>query len=489
MANSTSNLLMSVTLPLMLLAFNCMAIVDSAQQAPNDDPLWRDLNFKRVDEICRLRGYNATDFFFISPDGYNITITRCTNPLIHGGRRGLSKYPPLMLFHGTLADSSYWVTYSRNARPKNYAEFDPRLMSERQLNRLVADDPARFNLCMLAMNFGIECWVVNRRGSIKSRTRVNGRNPGPELTKSNIDDLSDNITGALNRLGQGGDVLDTLGGLLLSTVEEVSSVVNGDYWEFSLDEQAKYDFPSAINLVLEKTGQEKVALVGHSAGSSIALMALASEPEIANNISVAGLYAPAAELGNNLQEFLKYILGSLLNPYIGPFPPLFVEPLIEAALIPVCSIPAADLSPCKLLADAVFGASGPNVGYPPGALTAFPKSVAVRELAHLSQSLPQNSTRMFKFGSKAENQARYGLDDPPAYDFAKIILKNIFFITGEEDGLVGPEDVRSIVSKMSFEPEVMILADGDLWNHISYFFNNNTPSISVIPTFKRLYRS
>lgn len=37
----------------------------------------------------------------------------------------------------------------------------------------------------------------------------------------------------------------------------------------SLDEMAKYDLPATINLIVEKTGQERLYYVGHSQGTTI----------------------------------------------------------------------------------------------------------------------------------------------------------------------------------------------------------------------------
>ncbi len=40
-----------------------------------------------------------------------------------------------------------------------------------------------------------------------------------------------------------------------------------DYWDFSLDEIAKYDFPANVDFVREKSGFEKIYYLGHSQGT------------------------------------------------------------------------------------------------------------------------------------------------------------------------------------------------------------------------------
>jgi lysosomal acid lipase/cholesteryl ester hydrolase len=49
------------------------------------------------------------------------------------------------------------------------------------------------------------------------------------------------------------------GGYLLGREHEtLDPDRDNDYWQFSWDEMAKYDLPTQLNYVLEKTGKEKV---------------------------------------------------------------------------------------------------------------------------------------------------------------------------------------------------------------------------------------
>lgn len=41
------------------------------------------------------------------------------------------------------------------------------------------------------------------------------------------------------------------------------------FFSYSFDEMAKYDLPSTIHFILNKTGQEKLHYIGHSQGTTI----------------------------------------------------------------------------------------------------------------------------------------------------------------------------------------------------------------------------
>jgi len=48
--------------------------------------------------------------------------------------------------------------------------------------------------------------------------------------------------------------------------EKNSKITSSEYWNFSLDEIGKFDFPANIDFVRSKTGFEKIIYIGHSQG-------------------------------------------------------------------------------------------------------------------------------------------------------------------------------------------------------------------------------
>lgn len=56
------------------------------------------------------------------------------------------------------------------------------------------------------------------------------------------------------------------------------------YWNFSLDEMARYDLSGQIDTVLKLTGQEQLHYVGHSQGTLTMFMKLSEEPEYGKKV-------------------------------------------------------------------------------------------------------------------------------------------------------------------------------------------------------------
>jgi lysosomal acid lipase/cholesteryl ester hydrolase len=57
-----------------------------------------------------------------------------------------------------------------------------------------------------------------------------------------------------------------------------------EFWDYSFQELAEIDFPLFLQTVLEKTGKEKITVMGHSQGGTQIFAALAEFPELQNSI-------------------------------------------------------------------------------------------------------------------------------------------------------------------------------------------------------------
>jgi pimeloyl-ACP methyl ester carboxylesterase len=65
------------------------------------------------------------------------------------------------------------------------------------------------------------------------------------------------------------------------------------YWDWCLDDLAKYDFPAIIDCVCRHSMQEKVYFIGHSQGNAQAFMGLSFNPQICDKIKLFVALAPA----------------------------------------------------------------------------------------------------------------------------------------------------------------------------------------------------
>lgn len=66
----------------------------------------------------------------------------------------------------------------------------------------------------------------------------------------------------------------------------------------SFDEMAKYELPSAVNFILNKTGQTTLYYAGHSQGSLMAFAELSRNHDLAKKIKAVFALGPVAYLGH-----------------------------------------------------------------------------------------------------------------------------------------------------------------------------------------------
>ena len=87
--------------------------------------------------------------------------------------------------------------------------------------------------------------------------------------------------------------------------------IDNEYWQFTWDEMAKYDLPTELNYVLEKTGKEKIYYIGHSMGTTTYMAMNSLDQTWADKVELAVLLAPIAFV-EHMASPLKY-----LTPFLG----------------------------------------------------------------------------------------------------------------------------------------------------------------------------
>lgn len=199
-------------------------------------------------EILNANGYRAENHYISTPDGYHVNVIRANNPKI--SQQVAQSKRPVVLVHGKQLGSEIFVIRLSGAKPRDLSGVDLSSLDKASKLKKALDpnSPNSQTIASLLLDLGHEVWLMDRRGSPGSlRAQAEwSLEDATHVTRSFADDEPNN------------------------------------YWDFSLDEQAKYDLPELINYVLYVTKQPKLSLVGHSLGGAIILMTLAEYPNMAD---------------------------------------------------------------------------------------------------------------------------------------------------------------------------------------------------------------
>eukprot|EP00904_Undaria_pinnatifida_P003045 jgi/Undpi1/12741/HiC_scaffold_6.g02409.m1 len=83
----------------------------------------------------------------------------------------------------------------------------------------------------------------------------------------------------------------------------LSPVTSDAYWNFSIDELARYDTPAMIDHVLKASGQSQLCYIGFSQGTAQAFAAFSSNPDLLEKVCLFVALSPAAR-ANHLSKSL-----------------------------------------------------------------------------------------------------------------------------------------------------------------------------------------
>lgn len=249
---------------------------------------------KTTSGIVELRGYIAKDHYVTTQDGYILNLVQVLNPLIPNGY--IKNKQSILFLHGLMSNANSFLFNTISAKPKNYAHLDASKISKKKLVKLLDGDPAANSLVFLTSNFGHNVWLLNRRGSYQSqghtsKSRQPFKNPienaiqvfaGGLLKEDSLH--GDHILKKRQAEIRGNETLLHFGDILLNALKvdliTHKKQFNPRYWNFSLDEQAKYDIPEVVDYILDFTGDKNLTIVGHSSGGALPLMSLSLYPEL-----------------------------------------------------------------------------------------------------------------------------------------------------------------------------------------------------------------
>lgn len=83
---------------------------------------------------------------------------------------------------------------------------------------------------------------------------------------------------------------------------------SSNFWDFSIDDFARYDIPNSIDFILDHTKAEKLSYIGFSQGTAQAFAALSLHPELNDKIGVFVALAPIMRPPGYATPILDYLI-------------------------------------------------------------------------------------------------------------------------------------------------------------------------------------
>ncbi|GMS81090.1 hypothetical protein PENTCL1PPCAC_3265, partial [Pristionchus entomophagus] len=203
------------------------------------------------------------------------------------------------------------------------------------------------------------------------------------------------------------------------------------FWQFSLDELAKFDAPAVIDKALNVSGQKSLYWLGHSQGSAIGFMMLSERPEYNRKLRALFQLGPAGTYGyakglmrfvlmayktlKPITDFYRFILGSH-EIVMG-------EASVNRPLITLCEekIPFLGHEECNNGIRSLFGSPAKEINssrLPESFNSPGPCGTSSWIFQHWGQMASRRKVEHMDH-NPLENFFRYGQETPPPYNYRR----------------------------------------------------------------------
>ncbi|KAM9197408.1 lipase member J [Dugong dugon] len=224
-----------------------------------------------------------------------------------------------------------------------------------------------------------------------------------------------------------------------------------EFWAFSFDEMAKYDLPASIDFIVKQTGQDEIFYVGHSQGTTIALITFSTIPKMAERIKIFFALAPVFSIKHSKSPLIKmaYKLKSVIKAFSGNkgfLPNTAFKNFVGSKLCPLQLFDKI----CLNILFMIYGYDLKNINT--SRLDVYmsqnPAGTSVQNMLHWSQLFNSSQLKAFDWGSPVLNLVHFNQTSSPLYDVTNMKVPTATW-NGENDLLADPEDVKILLSKIT----------------------------------------
>ncbi|KAJ8687586.1 hypothetical protein QAD02_023380 [Eretmocerus hayati] len=252
------------------------------------------------------------------------------------------------------------------------------------------------------------------------------------------------------------------------------------FWDYSWHEMGIYDIPSVIDYILDRTGEQSLAYVGHSMGTTMSYVMLSMKPEYNDKIWLAISLAPIAFWTAPPTPMIKLLRsqGQSLRTLLYAFGVHELLPRTKEVMQLLYTM-CGDKSPIQpLCLDVMWLSFGYNpeqlnMDLIPTLLSIFPAGTSRRTVEHYLQNVAAGDFRMFDYG-RQQNMERYGQTEPPSYNL-KNIRTSVALYYGANDAFAPAKNPLKLAEHL---PNVAVVKciDNDFFNHMDFIIAEDIKS-------------
>ncbi|XP_015112842.1 lipase 3 isoform X1 [Diachasma alloeum] len=202
---------------------------------------------------------------------------------------------------------------------------------------------------------------------------------------------------------------------------------DNEFWDFDLTTIATRDLPAQIDFILDRTGESKLTIIGHSMGTTLSYIFLSEKPEYNKSVNLVVSLAPIAYWHPKTLGLIRI----LMNASFHTVKLLVNGPHMNAEVIPhgphvlkfaddYCDPKISDL--CIKLMNLFMQQSKTSLSFEEirHLLEYAPAGASLKMLYHYLQNVNSGGFHKYDYESSAANLQHYGQRTPPEYNLRNV---------------------------------------------------------------------
>ncbi|XP_045479566.1 lipase 3-like [Harmonia axyridis] len=269
------------------------------------------------------------------------------------------------------------------------------------------------------------------------------------------------------------------------------NVTDRKFWDYGADEIGLYDVPAMLSMIKQHTRRRDIIYIGHSLGTTAALMYASEYPEAARNtVKLFVFLSPAYKLSNIPSPYK--ILFPLLKPFMRVTSSLNVVQLLSRGYSRrlTGSTCLASTALMLLCLHAINIYLGPWTQIAPETLPVYfnqlPGGTSLKTLTYVTEASKGKFTK-YDYG-RGRNMIKYGTPEPPEYNITKITVPIVIYFA-RNDWATPKKDAINLYNTLPNRIRYGLYeVPAENFNHFDFLFGRNVKELVYDHLLKLLGR-